>query len=215
MLLVLFILNTPALDAAETDNNNVCIQPLKKHKAWLVPYAKKGIEYFYGYKVIVLPEQEMPKRAWYAPRKRYRAEKLLSYLIEVKWHNKQCDMVLGLTHQDISTTKGKAKDWGIFGLGMLDGSVAVVSTYRLHFKTKNKNKIIKRTVQVINHELGHVLGLSHCHKESCLMHAGNATIENVDNISGAMCNICWHYLTKYKGMKAIRKKTIEWDKILK
>jgi archaemetzincin len=38
--------------------------------------------------------------------------------------------VLGLTAADISTTKGEIVDWGVMGLGSLDGTAGVISSFR-------------------------------------------------------------------------------------
>ena len=50
------------------------------------------------------------------------------------------DMIMGLTREDISTTKDGHEDWGICGLAYLGGPGSVVSTFRIKRKL-GKEKI--------------------------------------------------------------------------
>ena len=86
-------------------------------------------------KGVNLPRVPLPKEAWYPPRQRWRAEKLLAFL----GPRLPADglRILGLTAADISTTKGKVVDWGVLGLGALDGSASVISTFRCHKKARD------------------------------------------------------------------------------
>src|SRR6267143_1882608 len=73
------------------------------------------------------PKRELPKEAWYAPRKRWRAEKLLDAIDREPpadaWK------VVAVTEAKISTTKGSIEDWGIVGLGNIGSRSCVVSTF--------------------------------------------------------------------------------------
>ncbi|MBW1873176.1 MAG: hypothetical protein JRJ19_13990, partial [Deltaproteobacteria bacterium] len=70
-----------------------------------VAMVKEALREFYAFEVVDLPRIKMPKSAWYSPRKRWRAEKILDVLEELA--PKDAHRILGLTVQDISTTKGK------------------------------------------------------------------------------------------------------------
>jgi archaemetzincin len=101
--------------------------------------------------------------------------------------------IIGLTTKDISTTKGKFKDWGIMGLANCPGTACVVSTFRL-----NKNKLSEQFYKVAIHELGHTSGLPHCKEKSCYLRdaeGGNPLDEEV-----AFCKRCTSHL-KSKGWK--------------
>ena len=67
--------------------------------------------------------------------------------------------VLGLTTADISTSKGDFKDWGVFGLGELGGTAAMVSSHRLTRKARDAAQVTWRVTNTAVHELGHVLGV--------------------------------------------------------
>lgn len=128
--------------------------------------------------------QALPAAAWYAPRRRYRADVLLEHLRGLVAAEPAGTRVLGLTSADISTTKGKFKDWGVFGLGELGGTAAVVSGFRLWRKLKDPQKIAWRVTNTAVHELGHVLGLDHCEEPRCVMLDAEGGIANTDDSTG-------------------------------
>jgi archaemetzincin len=127
---------------------------------------------------------ELPEDAWYAPRKRYRAEILLDFL--ERYADDDETKVLGLTEVDISTTSDPYPDWGIFGLGRSPGATAVISSYRLKRKPKNREHVVQRVSTVAVHEIGHTFGLPHCDEAAveCVMLDAEGGIENTDSSSG-------------------------------
>ncbi|HEX6240970.1 MAG TPA: matrixin family metalloprotease [Polyangiales bacterium] len=145
--------------------------------------------------VEVLParQRELPASAYYAPRKRYRAERLLDAL-DSQPHRGFGQ--LGLTEVDISTTKGKHKDWGVFGLAWIGGDSAVLSTHRL-LRDKPSEELYRfRVVTTAVHEIGHMLGLDHCSEPRCLMNDAEGSIKTVDESSGELGPRCKAALTR-------------------
>ncbi len=129
----------PSLAAAEEPLNpsvKLCLQPLGDHDKRMLTASAKGVEYIYGFEVEIRPALKIPKKAWYAPRKRYRAEILLDYLRQDVLPRTECTFIVGFTSHDISTTKDEHKDWGILGLGEVGGVAAVVSSKRTHKRLK-------------------------------------------------------------------------------
>lgn len=135
----------------------------------------------------------LPQSAYYAPRKRYRADSLLNYLY--KKVDNQNVIVIGLTYKDISTTKGDFLDYGVMGLARCPGNSCVVSTYRLSGKNMESQQLRSQLFKISIHELGHTMGLPHCDKDStCYMRdakGGNPT----DELTG-FCWSCKPYLRK-------------------
>jgi archaemetzincin len=133
---------------------------------------------FYPMQVRVLDCQELPKAAYYPPRKRYRAERLLTYLNQRM--PKDGWRILGLTDTDISTTNGKYPDWGVMGLGELPGTATVISSFRCRKKARGAAHAIERLAKVAVHEIGHTLGLPHCPTRGCLMEDAMGKVVTTD-----------------------------------
>ena len=102
--------------------------------------------------------EPMPKMAYYSPRERYRADSIIHWLSRRAGKD---EVIIGVTAQDISTTKDSHDDWGVMGLGNCPGHACVVSSHRV----RNKNNFYK----VIIHEMGHNMGLPHCNVKTCFM----------------------------------------------
>ena len=178
----------------KTDSVVVGFYPMGKFDTALVNLLVDEVEAFYGYSVEVLSGSELPQKAYYKARNRYRADTLLDYLLEVR--PSTIDFMVGLTEEDISCTNGNHPDWGVFGLGFLPGKSCVISSYRLHFGEKSKAHFQERISKVVIHELGHNFGLPHCPNSNCIMRDAEGTIKSVDAEQKALCPSCKKMLKK-------------------
>lgn len=118
-------------------------------------------EMAYGvWKIKVGSPQALKKNWYYAPRNRYRADRIVGDLNKI---TKGDTVRIALLHKDISTSIHHQKDYGIMGLSFLPSSAAVVSTYRL----KRHSDLWKVTM----HEFLHCLGWPHCPNDDphCIM----------------------------------------------
>lgn len=176
-----FATGTKAADLA------ICVQPLGAVDAAVPAVVARGVAQAYGMATRVLPAQALPKSAYYPPRKRYRADRLLDHLVADVVPDSGCAVVLAVTGSDISVAKGEHADWGILGLAYLDSQVAVISTYRAKRRVPRK-QMLQRTVKVATHELGHAFGLDHDDSVAgCMMNDAGGTVRSVDRETGAPC----------------------------
>jgi archaemetzincin len=211
-LLLVFVL-TGGARAEAPPVTTVCFQPLGRFDKNLLKVSQRGVEYLYAVETRALKRKRMPKAAYYPPRKRHRADKLLDHLEDVIEEESQCDVILGFTSQDISVTKGRHKDWGILGLGSIGGRVGVISSFRMR-KRANRTKQKHRAVKVTNHELGHVFGAPHGGAPGCVMNDAEGTIRTVDKEKGLLCPESRAIIERRLGRPLPRHTVFEWRKVL-
>ncbi len=81
----------------------------------------------------------------------------------------------------------------VFGEAQLDGTVAVVSSYRLkpefYGLPHDDALLAERLVKESFHELGHTFGLVHCPYYECVMHS-STYVEEIDLKRPAFCPEC-------------------------
>ncbi|MCD1116614.1 matrixin family metalloprotease [Chryseobacterium turcicum] len=134
--------------------------------------------------VKILEAIDLPHKAYYKDRNRYRADSIIKHLSK---NTKDGFVTIGLTTKDISTTKGTIKDFGVMGLGFQPGKSCIASSFRL-----NKNNKNEQFFKVAIHEIGHTQGLKHCPERSCFMRDAegkNHTDEETD-----FCTKCKNFL---------------------
>jgi archaemetzincin len=157
----------------------------------LVEEVAAALARVYQVEVRRLARRPLPRSAFRAKRKRYRADDLLEYLAtQIPAKMPRRTRVLGLTTADISTSKEQFADWGVFGLGELDGTAAVVSSHRLRRKARDAAQVTWRVTNTAVHELGHVLGLDHCEEPRCVMLDAQGGIANTDGSIGGPGPMC-------------------------
>jgi archaemetzincin len=136
----------------------------------------------------------LPQEAYYPPRRRYRADRLLEHLNTHLEGEPATTRVLGMTSVDISTTKPPHQDWGVFGLGELGGRSCVISTFRLARRARDTDHLTFRVVTTAVHEVGHTLGLEHCDDPGCVMRDAEGSITTVDTSTGHLGPHCTRLL---------------------
>jgi len=128
--------------------------------------------------------ENMPVSALNKFRNQYRSDLLLDHL--EKNHEGR---ILGITKEDMYT---EGLNY-IFGQAKLKGRVAVISICRLDpgffHQPKDDALFESRVVKETIHEIGHVLGLSHCVKRGCVMNFSN-TVGEVDKKTKYLCDMC-------------------------
>jgi archaemetzincin len=152
-----------------------------------VALVERALNEIYGLSVRVLPRVALPEAAWYAARRRWRADRILQFLDGRLPPDGA--RVLGLTAADISTTKGDIFDWGVLGLGELPGRSGVISSFRCHRRARSDAQARQRLAKVAVHEIAHTLGLDHCPEPGCLMADAEGSVRSTD-VEYDLCPRC-------------------------
>jgi archaemetzincin len=193
----------------------VCVQPLGKHHAELLPVIERGIGALYGVATRRLKPRPLPSSAYYKPRGRYRAEKILNHIdAKIVPAHPECNRIIAFTRLDISTPNPPHVDWGIFGLATIGGPSGVVSTFRLR-RRANRALLAKRAVKVVNHELGHTFGAPHIAEVGCLMEDGAGTIKTVDRETGLLCAGTRAVIERQTKIAVPRLERFDWAAVIK
>lgn len=166
------------------------VQPFSDIPAEEAKYVVSEISKVYPY-VSLKYAMPLPQSAYYASRKRYRADSLIRFLSNITPPG--C-VTIGLTSKDISTSKDSIADWGVMGLGFCPGKACIASTFRL-----SKSEKLMQLFKVAIHELGHTQGLPHCSVKTCFMR--DAEGHNPTNDEKDFCVTCkklliskgWHF----------------------
>jgi len=132
----------------------------------------------------IAQKEKLPKSAFNPFRNQYRSYQILDFL-EKNFKGR----ILGITKQDLYTEGLNF----VFGQAKMKGRVAVVSIARLDptfwHQPEDKELVEKRAVKECIHEIGHMLGLTHCDTRGCVMNFSN-TIGDVDKKTKFLCNSC-------------------------
>lgn len=156
----LILILTVFSNCQPSKKRTICLQPFSDFSASDTKKIQAELQKVYS-DVKILQPIDFPKDSWNEAKTRHRADSIIRFLDRLTPENQ---LTIGLTHKDISTTKGKFKDWGVMGLGFCPGKSCVASSFRLHEKNK-----FEQLFKVAIHELGHTEGLPHCPEKTCFM----------------------------------------------
>ncbi|MEM3684313.1 MAG: archaemetzincin family Zn-dependent metalloprotease [Conexivisphaerales archaeon] len=138
----------------------------------------------YGLKARIIPGSfEVSGNGYDQARRQWNATSLISHLKELK-ENGGYDLVVGLTDNDIFIPGSNF----VFGYAEPKAGSAVVSLKRLKESADSK-KFEERVYKELAHEIGHLVGLNHCEKETCIMKFANS-LQEVDARLPILCNDC-------------------------
>jgi archaemetzincin len=194
LLLGVVLFAASLASAADAPQRVVAIVPLGPVKQAYLDRVAQELQARMNVQVRIEPQRELPPEAFYKPRKRWRAEKLLEALDANPpagvWR------VVGVTEAEISSTKGDIVDWGIAGLGNMGGPSCVLSAFIYKKHSKKEDVLLRRLGDLAVHEFGHTLGFPHCETQGCVMaDAKGKAITSADESSGQFCAQCLQSLS--------------------
>ena len=187
MCLRFVILSLCLMGTACASDSVIAIQPLgQKLPDADVAMVREGLTQVFGVTVVILPRVPLPKNAYFAPRKRYRADDILSFSQDQE--TEECISDFGTDGRRYFHYEDSVYDWGILGLATLDGVSCVVSSFRTK-RSRSTLHARERLSKVAVHEIGHTMGLEHCPNSGCLMEDAKGSVVTTER-EYELCRRC-------------------------
>lgn len=170
----------------KAEERNIFITVMGKIDSNTVNEIKESLENFYSAKVNILPPTDILSETKVKNLNKYDAGEILKII--KKTHKDKKGKILMLTSLDISVKERELngivyKNWGVWGLGGMNGRACIVSNYRMG---KNRSD---RFVNTAIHEIGHTLNIPHCEADvKCLMNDAKGRAMDYEN--NFMCESC-------------------------
>ena len=168
----------------------IALQPLDSFSRQETDSIIQSLHRFFNKTVILLQPIVIPHNYFNGVIQQYNADSIL--LLLSKMPNDTLVEIAGITHQPLFTIKEAQPvayfDQHIFGLGYQPGNTCVVSDFK--FKTADTMVYNRRMANVLLHEIGHNIGLSHCPDDKCIMSKNNGDIMTLDNCGNDYCSSC-------------------------
>lgn len=170
------------------------VLPLGRLDQTAVAVVAANIQTLLGLNVDVLEAEPEPEYAWLGNRKQFDAGPILKALAQ---ENDRQKIRLGLMSGDICLPILTH----VFGEAQMGGFAAVVSIHRLGNISSSRQvgtgPVYERLIKVALHETAHVLGVSHCRVEGCLMNFSQK-LEHLDQLEVAFCSHCQEEIKRLK-----------------
>ena len=163
----------------------VAIGPAQKG---LLPEIGQALEQVFGAPAEVGPPQAKPDYAFNKDRKQYHSTAILRRLDAVRGRERT-NPVLGVVDVDLFVPDQPF----VFGEADRDARAALLSVYRLKGtadgRTVPSDRLVHRTRAEAVHEMGHLLGLSHCNDFRCAMFLSHSAAD-ADRKGSGLCAQC-------------------------
>ncbi len=187
----------PSFHSTSFPSLTIFLQPFEKNtpplqwKISLLHYLQKYFRFRWHW----LPPISLPPKGLGNSRRRYRAELLCQYLSQFK--PPQSPFIIGFTQADISTTWGQFLDHAVFGLADLKGPAAIISLHRIQKTQLSSHRQFQLFLKITLHEIGHLLGLSHCPTPQCIMNNSDAHLSIILSQKLDFCPSCREKIHTY------------------
>ena len=169
------------------------LTPLRPHAEAVMEPCREFTELFFTRPCELAPALEIPDSTYRADTDQYDAAALLDWL-EARRPDHAVSYT-GLCDEDLIVDH---LDNFLFGLGRFSSGLGCYSYARFYHPGVDETLYLKRTLQLLNHEIGHAFGLHHCIYFSCSMNGGN-NVPEFDRTPLHFCPLCLRKLQRCFG----------------
>ncbi|MCP4681521.1 MAG: archaemetzincin family Zn-dependent metalloprotease [Desulfobacterales bacterium] len=165
----------------------VTICPLGFVEEYILACIAGSLEEKHDIECRISANMEDPEYAYNERRDQYDSKLILKHLInscpeDAAWF-------MGVTRVDLYVPILKY----VYGLAQMKGRCSVISIHRLrpqyYDQRANNDLLLERVEKTASHELGHLLGLTHCRDRRCIMHS-STRIQDTDFKQASFCPTC-------------------------
>ena len=153
----------------------------------------EGLQRIYPDTACFIVEQGLPLHERYYDKKRnqYNSTLILNEVSDFAvLHREVFDRVLGVVDVDLYVSGLNY----VFGEAYTPGCAGLISLWRLrpefYGESRDWSVFVGRVLKEAVHEIGHTLGLPHCHHRFCVMHFSNS-IFDTDKKQTLLCDDCY------------------------
>lgn len=168
------------------DRAHLNIVPVGSVDELAVSVVAANLQALMGLNAAVRPVEPAPEHAYQHGRRQYDAIKIIKSLARATAAH---ELTLGITQFDICTPILAF----VFGESQLSGRAALISLFRI--TDEKKELTYTRTAKIALHEVGHLIGISHCRTSECLM-AFSANLTKLDQQQLLFCEACMVELSR-------------------
>ncbi|MCD6404562.1 MAG: archaemetzincin family Zn-dependent metalloprotease [Planctomycetes bacterium] len=153
-----------------------------------------GVREVLGCEVKVLEKRGLPQESCHASRGQYSASEILDAVKPAPRKGARL-RTLAVVDEDLFSAGLNF----VFGEADLSGPAAVVSLTRLanefYGLPPDEPLLVERAVKEAVHEVGHMLGLTHCRDRGCVMYFSNSLVDT-DRKADTCCEKCRRHLSQ-------------------
>lgn len=168
--------------------------PVGKLDANDIQQLKFMLEEKFVFSIKISPQEIEPSFAYHERRGQHLATALLKTM-KMSLPS-EASLGLGITEVDLFVPHLNF----VFGLAEMGGKVALISFHRLHPEyydlPEDRELFYSRILKEAVHELGHTLGLVHCHQPDCVMYFSNS-LADTDRKKASYCLQCRPIISRY------------------
>jgi archaemetzincin len=155
----------------------------KEEQPEVLEYMREYAEIFFSCETIILNSIPLPQDTYNKERGQYNGSEILDGLIASV--PKDALAVAAITIEDLYVPKLNF----VFGVASLSQRVGVYSLARYKQGGADEKIFLRRSINVMAHETGHMFGISHCVFYDCVM-CGSNSLKESDLRSSFLCPLC-------------------------
>jgi archaemetzincin len=163
----------------------IYILPMARIPGQVMDAVEEGLKREFRLETEVLDEVPLPVASYNTDRQQYLSIMVIEEIARMDLEG----LVLGIAGEDLYAQGLNF----VFGEAAPEKGITVISLARLEQEfyggSPDPERLLERSVKEAVHEVGHLMGISHCPNPECVMRYSN-TLSHTDRKSSELCQLC-------------------------